>query len=507
MLKEKLYYDDNLPVSVRVCEIKEYPIHFHSDPEIVFLLSGKVKLKNGYYTYDMSENDVFIMNERELHGYTADSESNLAMLLHFDVKYFSQYFPDLGNSFLVTDTDDANDPETEALRETLLRIVMEFAMERPGKEKHILENVHTLIALLLDKFQYFSMENGRFVNASGQRGNKILAERMFRIQNYLYNNFNKKISLQEIANREHLSIYYLSHVIRGATGLSYKEFLSFIRVEESERLLLGTDMKITQISDAVGFSAVRYYVKYFEKWYGMEPAEYRKKYKEAAFRNELDTKVRNASDEEISRSVKRVNNEVYREYAITSDPGEEEITIKLVRGKAADEQRARDAQGYFTKLRRQCRPAALLYDLFAELGYQTASTGENYLSSMLPAVSKGRKKGSARGVEAAAILVFGSKDMGKDSKEQTSKLDKLIKLDGLFGKYHLSILQMNNDSIDASLKYSKRKTNPALIAGTTARVSAYPEVSRREITAAGSIVFEVMLSGRASELLIFERVD
>ncbi|MDR1068444.1 MAG: AraC family transcriptional regulator, partial [Clostridiales Family XIII bacterium] len=331
MLREKLYYEDNLPVSVRVCRVDEYPIHFHSDPEVVFLLSGALTLKNGYYTYDMKANDVFVMNERELHSYSSTGEPNLALIFHFDVKYFSRYFPDLKNCFLVTDTDNSDDTETEALREALFRIVMETAIGGEGMEKRILESAHTLIALLLDKFQFFSMENGRFMNISGQRNNKILAERMFRIQNYLYDNFNKKISLQEIADREHLSIYYLSHIIRGATGLSYKEFLSFIRVEESERLLLGTDMKITQISDAVGFSAVRYYIKYFEKWYGMAPSEYREKFRDSAGGPEMNLKITDAASDEICGVVKRLNNEIYREYAVASDPGEEEIAVKLAR--------------------------------------------------------------------------------------------------------------------------------------------------------------------------------
>ncbi|MDR2611127.1 MAG: AraC family transcriptional regulator [Clostridiales Family XIII bacterium] len=507
MLRQKLYYDDNLPVNVRVCEINEYPIHFHSDPEIIFLLSGELKLKNGYYTYHMKANDIFIMNERDLHSYVAESDSNLAVLLHFDVKYFAQYFPDLENCFLVTDTDDANDPETEALREILLRILMEFALERSGKEKHILENTHTLIALLLDKFQFFSMENGRFVNVSDHRGNKILAERMFRIQNYLYNNFNKKISLQEIADREHLSIYYLSHVIRGATGLSYKEFLSYIRVEESERLLLGTDMKITQISDAVGFSAVRYYVKYFEKWFGMSPAEYREKYKDDAGMSGPDIKVRDIPAEEISLAVKRLNNEVYREYAITSDSGAEEITVKLARGRAADEQRAREIKEWFAKIRRSCRPAALLYDMFSEFDHLPPQAGENHLSSIKMAAPKTRKKEGAFGIETAAIFVFGGTGEQPDCGEGSIEFKKLIKVEGLSGRYRLTILRMNAECSDASLRYSKRKNGPRETLNILDRIGAYPEVCRREITAAGSLVYDIALSGMSSELFVFERIE
>ena len=63
--------------------------------------------------------------------------------------------------------------------------------------------------------------------------------------------------IRDSASREHLSIYYLSHVIKEATGLSFQDLLSFIRVEESEKLLLGTNKKIGAIAEETGFSAVR----------------------------------------------------------------------------------------------------------------------------------------------------------------------------------------------------------------------------------------------------------
>jgi len=96
----------------------------------------------------------------------------------------------------------------------------------------------------------------------------------------MYENYSRRLTLTEIAEMEHLSIYYLSHFIKEATGLSFQDLLSFIRVEESEKLLLGTDKKIGAISIESGFSAVRYYIKYFTKWFGMHPADYREKYTE-----------------------------------------------------------------------------------------------------------------------------------------------------------------------------------------------------------------------------------
>ena len=96
----------------------------------------------------------------------------------------------------------------------------------------------------------------------------------------MYDNYARKLTLSEIAENEDLSIYYLSHIKKEASGLSFQDLLGYIRVEESEKLLLGTSKKIGVIADEIGFSAVRYYIKHFETWYGMHPSEYRKNIRE-----------------------------------------------------------------------------------------------------------------------------------------------------------------------------------------------------------------------------------
>ena len=69
MLKEKIVYKDELPINVVTANITEYPIHFHDDMEVVYVLDGSVILRNGYYTYTLKQGDVFILNDREMHSF------------------------------------------------------------------------------------------------------------------------------------------------------------------------------------------------------------------------------------------------------------------------------------------------------------------------------------------------------------------------------------------------------------------------------------------------------
>ncbi len=280
MLKESIFYKEDLPVNCTVMNIDEYPIHFHNDLEVVFVLKGNVRLKNGYYNYDMKAGDIYILNDREIHSYYGMGEPNAVLILQLNLSYFSRYYEILKNSFFITDMNGAEDESIGELQELIAQISLENLNRDRGYEKRIIGLAHNVIGCLISNFQYFAMEDGRFVNESKNKGNKILAGRLNRITDYMYENYNRRLTLTEIANLEHLSIYYLSHFIKEATGLSFQDLLSFIRVEESEKLLLGTDKKIGVISVESGFSAVRYYIKYFTKWFGMHPADYREKYTE-----------------------------------------------------------------------------------------------------------------------------------------------------------------------------------------------------------------------------------
>ncbi|GAB1477230.1 hypothetical protein MASR2M70_20680 [Bacillota bacterium] len=278
MLKEIITYKENLPINCSVMNLEDYPIHFHNDIEVVYVLKGKVRLKNGYYNYEMKEGDVYILNDREIHSYYNMGEANGVLILQLSLSYFSRYYETLKNSFFITDMGDVQDESFEELKELLARIALENMDARRGYEKRVISLTHNLINCLMSNFQYFAMEDGKFVNETKKKGNKVLAGRLNRITEYMYENYSRRLTLSEIADREHLSIYYLSHFIKEATGMSFQELLSFIRVEESEKLLLGTDKKIGEVSVESGFSAVRYYIKYFTKWFGMHPAEYRKEY-------------------------------------------------------------------------------------------------------------------------------------------------------------------------------------------------------------------------------------
>lgn len=70
----------------------------------------------------------------------------------------------------------------------------------------------------------------------------------------------------------------LKNYFRGVYGRGYSELLNEIRMKKAAELILNNSMKISQVSDAVGFATQSRFAKAFKNYYGAAPLEYKRKH-------------------------------------------------------------------------------------------------------------------------------------------------------------------------------------------------------------------------------------
>lgn len=92
---------------------------------------------------------------------------------------------------------------------------------------------------------------------------------------YIAAHFAEEITLTDVADEIHLNPSYLSTLFKQVTGVSFKEYLNRIRIEEAQRLLTNTDYPIMHIAVSCGFSDQSYFTKVFKKHTGLTPKQYR----------------------------------------------------------------------------------------------------------------------------------------------------------------------------------------------------------------------------------------
>lgn len=94
------------------------------------------------------------------------------------------------------------------------------------------------------------------------------------IQEYIDNNLNGKLQLNEVAEVFGLSPAYLSVLFKKTTDTGFSEYVYTKKIDKAKEMLLSGDMKIYEVADALGFESAYYFSKVFKKVYGHSPREY-----------------------------------------------------------------------------------------------------------------------------------------------------------------------------------------------------------------------------------------
>ena len=96
-----------------------------------------------------------------------------------------------------------------------------------------------------------------------------------KVKMYIQENFNKNISLEELAGIVYLSPSYLSLLFKNVTGENYSEYLKRIRMVKAKELLKETELKVYEVAYKVGFNEYKYFAVQFKKMFGVTPGELR----------------------------------------------------------------------------------------------------------------------------------------------------------------------------------------------------------------------------------------
>ena len=91
------------------------------------------------------------------------------------------------------------------------------------------------------------------------------------------NIYKPELSVTFLADQVHLSVNYLRNIFKDNTGSSLSNYINGRKIDVICRLLLDTDMTLTEINDKLGFSTRNYFYTFFKKHIGMTPGDYRKK--------------------------------------------------------------------------------------------------------------------------------------------------------------------------------------------------------------------------------------
>lgn len=96
-----------------------------------------------------------------------------------------------------------------------------------------------------------------------------------RIDAFIQAHYQEDISLTLIAADTHYSPAYISRFYKMHTGKNILNHLNEVRINAARQLLVGTNLKISDIAAQTGFCSAKYFNQSFKKQTGLTPAEFR----------------------------------------------------------------------------------------------------------------------------------------------------------------------------------------------------------------------------------------
>ncbi|RKL65168.1 AraC family transcriptional regulator [Salipaludibacillus neizhouensis] len=96
-----------------------------------------------------------------------------------------------------------------------------------------------------------------------------------RILHYLNNHYQEEVDFKEMAKTIGISYSYMRRIVYETTGQSLIEHLNLRRIEKAKQMLLESDLTITEIAAEVGYNNVQSFNRFFRKFEGMPPSNYR----------------------------------------------------------------------------------------------------------------------------------------------------------------------------------------------------------------------------------------
>lgn len=250
--------------------------HFHNELEFLYIHSGALQCTVNNKDYIARSGDIFFINSRIPHSTESVEPYTSYDMIQFDTSNFSSdsvsgiskylsRFININKTPIILFKSD-ND-ETKELSLYLEAVFSEYIAQKPSFELYIKANIFNIIAFL--------SRNDYLTDSSIFFDEKII-EKVMPALKYIDEHFDEQITLEDLSRVLNLNPSYFCRLFKKATNSTFIEYLNFVRICKSEKMLSSSKDSIAEISLNLGFSSVSYFNKVFKNIKGCTPTEYKK---------------------------------------------------------------------------------------------------------------------------------------------------------------------------------------------------------------------------------------
>lgn len=273
---ENRTYHSTFPFTVIMSNDIDFLAHWHNDLEIVYVFEGSIRMGINSETRILKAGDMAICSSGDIHYYDSKDSSSKIMMVIFNPSLIG--FPGgwplnvrLTSPFI---EKRITTREEEVCINNRLSLILQELMNEYNQK---LEYHEQVIIGLLHEWSGLILRHVPSDKINPQKDKRRITNMkiMQGVLEYLDVNYMHPITLADAARQANMSLFYFSRFFKSLSGMSYIAYLSNIRVNQAEQLLLTTDKTILDIALECGFTNIRTFNRVFKQIKQRTPSELR----------------------------------------------------------------------------------------------------------------------------------------------------------------------------------------------------------------------------------------
>ena len=270
---EIINYDKNIPAKIMYLDLSsethKTELHWHREPEIVYVISGQIECPHNGDTQIVNEGDLIFFNSEDVHLVRPVSGGTAKLVcVQLSFEYMRMFCKPIDSVIF----DVTNRPEAKP---ELIKILQDLAQIDVNNDDY----ASLLHISYVNKIYYTLMKYCIcFRRASNSL---IIPKRDFSYAKtaiaYINENFKREIPLDEISSVVNLSPSYFSKYFKNVTQVSFSEYLANLRLENAIQDMLSKNSTVSAAALENGFANVKSFITQCKKVYECTPAQYKKK--------------------------------------------------------------------------------------------------------------------------------------------------------------------------------------------------------------------------------------
>ena len=259
-------------------EYVAYVPHWHYEIQISTVVKGSVLFKTQEKEFLIKKGEAVFFNSGCIHEAVPTEDKDSAYTcVNFHPKVIYRYAESLLRQDYVNPVIFSNELQAIAFYDEPWHLEIRELMEklikanRGGRFGYEIE----MYAIILKMWQVIVQNNEEILSAAASVTFSD-KQRIKALTHYIHRNYMERISLNEIADSDHISKGECCRVFQRVLGTTPFAYLINYRIHQGMKMLATTDHNISEIAQSVGFGSGSYFTECFKKKMHCSPMQYRK---------------------------------------------------------------------------------------------------------------------------------------------------------------------------------------------------------------------------------------